>query len=457
MYIPRSVLFAGLFLLLATPSASEGSTGAATTGTTTQEFIITAYYSPVPGQCCYVTGSYESDVALNGNGTNGADGTQVYPGMAAGPSSYPFGTTIVLPGIGVVTVHDRGGAIKVLDSGAHRLDLWVGFGEEGLARALQFGVQHVTGTVYAAGTKQPPDAFNLAALPSPFSQLKSYVVRTDLLALRPKKSETGMSTFLLQEALRKLGYLNVPSSGTYGENTVTALAKFNADFGIGTEPSQALSPTTAAYLTAELERHGARLPVVENVNASSDASTIRDAQRTLRFLGYYRGRTSGVYDETLRKAILALQKEKSLVATESDPGAGTIGPKTRATIASAWDRAIVAERAQRLLDQERVSDLIAKRGLSITLRLAEGDTGQQVRSLQTILVQRGFLSKEKITGKFGADTRKALIAYQRSRKIIGSEKDTGAGCVGPKTQLVLGSELRTAYMEIVRSKGWDAL
>ncbi len=57
-----------------------------------QNFIITAYYSPLQGQEHYVTGSYAGDIYLNGNGTNGADGTEVYPGMIAAPKKYAFGT-----------------------------------------------------------------------------------------------------------------------------------------------------------------------------------------------------------------------------------------------------------------------------------------------------------------------------------------------------------------------------
>ncbi|MCK5471681.1 hypothetical protein KAI54_00645, partial [Candidatus Gracilibacteria bacterium] len=74
-------------------------------------FVISAYYSPLPNQRVYFRGSFEADKRLNGNGTNGADGTQVYPGMLAAPKSYPFGMKIEIPGLGVGAIHDRGGAI----------------------------------------------------------------------------------------------------------------------------------------------------------------------------------------------------------------------------------------------------------------------------------------------------------------------------------------------------------
>jgi hypothetical protein len=33
-------------------------------------FIVTAYYSPIPGQSYYLKGSYEADIRLNGKGTH---------------------------------------------------------------------------------------------------------------------------------------------------------------------------------------------------------------------------------------------------------------------------------------------------------------------------------------------------------------------------------------------------
>lgn len=94
-----------------------------------KRFIVTAYYSPLPDQSFYLRGSYEADLKLNGNGTHGASGKPVYPGMLAGPKTYAFGTKVYLEGLGVGTVDDRGGAIVSSGSrgyDADRLDIWMG-------------------------------------------------------------------------------------------------------------------------------------------------------------------------------------------------------------------------------------------------------------------------------------------------------------------------------------------
>ena len=77
----------------------------------TQEFVVTAYYSPLPGQSFYLKGNLEAEKILNGNGTHGASGKPVFAGMIAAPKTYDFGTRIDFQGLGVGIVEDRGGAI----------------------------------------------------------------------------------------------------------------------------------------------------------------------------------------------------------------------------------------------------------------------------------------------------------------------------------------------------------
>jgi len=101
-------------------------------------FKVTGYYSPLPGQKRYVTGSYAGDIRLNGKGVMAADETPVYLGMAAGPPFMAYGTKVILQDLRdhdlpeVYTVHDRGSAIV-----GDRLDIWVGEGEEAIKKAFE--------------------------------------------------------------------------------------------------------------------------------------------------------------------------------------------------------------------------------------------------------------------------------------------------------------------------------
>lgn len=423
----------------------------------TQDFIITAYYSPIPGQCCYVKGGLEADRVLNGQGIAAADRTPVYAGMIAAPKSYAFGTRISLAGYGTFEVHDRGGAINELGNGKHRLDIWVGYGEEGLARALAFGVQHVTGTVYPNGYKQPDVQVDLSDLPAPINELKTYFVEKDnFLAMRPKEGERGLSVYLLQDHLQTLGYLNHRPTGFFGPETATAFTAFLRDFKIDA-PNNALSETSAAFVLGARNRLAAREPFAEFIDPKASENAIAEAQRMLRFLGYYKGRTNGEYDDNLFASILKFQQDHALVGTADDNGAGRIGPLTSRAIRAEWNRMIVGAHADRYLDMYAVDRYIEERGHRIAQFLGEGYSGKQVKLLQTELAALGFFPEEKINSVYGPLTEESVLRYQLDRGIITSRSDTGAGYVGPATLTQLRKDQRSILYGIVRGQGWHAL
>ncbi|MSR86854.1 hypothetical protein EXS70_01640 [Candidatus Peribacteria bacterium] len=420
-----------------------------------QDLVMTAYYSPLPDQCCYVKGSYMADVELNGEGHHGADGTAVYPGMVAAPPSYPFGTRLVLPGIGTVTVHDRGGAIQEWQD-AHRLDIWVGSGEEGLARALEFGVQRVRATVYPRESLEPAESLDITRLPAPPEQLHRFLAASmTLFDISAKADDHTASVTYLQQKLVELKYLQAKPNGTFGSATQKALEKFYGDMGITDAPDR-LTEAGAAALEAALRRVTAKAPIAAIVSKESAPVSIFAAQRTLRFLGFYKGRTNGRYDQSFTDAVLAFQKKNGIVISDSEPGAGRIGPKTHAVIVSLWKQKHVRLAATRLLALRKLDQVLAKRGYTLSQYLGKGDHGEDVRTLQKFLITRGYL-KDSVTGTFGAKTQTALIAYQKDAGIIASTKDAGAGFAGPATLAKYRQDVRQSLLKVVRAKGWEAI
>ncbi len=249
-----------------------------------RDVVITAYYSPLPDQCCYVKGSFEADKILNGNGTHGADGTPVYEGMIAAPKSYAFGTRLSIPGLGTVTVHDRGGAIVETEN-YDRIDLWAGSGEEGLARALAFGVRRAKATVYPPGTSQPGENFGIAGLAAPLGVLQAYKAKEPTLVdVHPVPEERSTSVRLLQERLQKTGYLGVAPTGYFGPVTKDALTAFVKDMNLSMSDGT-VTEEIGAHLEAALQRLGAKKPVVEEIDIAAGASAIAEAKRTLQVDG----------------------------------------------------------------------------------------------------------------------------------------------------------------------------
>jgi peptidoglycan hydrolase-like protein with peptidoglycan-binding domain/3D (Asp-Asp-Asp) domain-containing protein len=422
-----------------------------------QEFIITAYYSPMPGQCCYIKGGIVADKILNGQGIAGADQTPVYPGMIAAPSSYAFGTKVSLPGLGTFEVHDRGGAINELGNGKHRLDIWAGYGEEGLARALAFGLQRVKGTVYPTVSSQPKTYFDLAVLPAPINELRAYFTEKDnFLAMRPKEGERGLSVYLLQDHLKEIGYLKHRPTGFFGPQTSQAFKAFLADYRVDA-PKNILSETSAAYVLGARTRLGARDPFADYIDPKASEESIAQAQRVLRFLGYYKGRTNGQYDDNLFSAILKFQQNHGLVGTASDTGAGRIGPLTSRALLALWNRTIVRSHADRYLDLHSINQHVSDRGNRVEQFMGTGYSGNQVRVLQRELAALGFFPDSKINGVYGPLTEASVLRYQLDRKIISSVSDTGAGYVGPSTLRFLRLDQRNILYRLVRAQGWKAL
>jgi len=449
---PRHIVLISTLLLLLAPSFALTQ---ADDGSYEQEFVLTAYYSPLPDQCCYVKGSEIADKILNGQGIRGADGTGVYAGMLAAPSSYAFGTRIVLPGLGVLTVHDRGGAIQEWDN-AHRLDVWTGYGEEGLARALAFGVKRIRGRVHPNGTVQPAERFSLDTLPAPLEELRPFVASENgLLDMRPTFGSRGLSVQMLQDHLKQTGYFTEAVTTMYGEKTKQALATFIADMQLD-ESAEALTEKTAAYLVAAVQLKDATAPVTF-VSPESSATDIRKAQRLLRSFGYYRGRTDGLYSDRLFESILRFQQDESLVGTKDAPGAGRIGPLTKSKIVQQWKQRRIAVRAEKYLALREIRQILSQRGELVSTFMEQGNNGKSVRAIQEMLAAGGFFPADEINGHFGPLTETSLTNYQIARGIIKTAHDKGAGTIGPVTLRTLRQEQIRHTYTVVRSEGWEAL
>jgi len=222
-----------------------------------QTFQVSAYYSPLPNQNAYVSGSYAVDLKMNGNGTHGADGTPVYVGMISAPSKYAYGTKIFIPGLGVGTVHDRGGAIYSA-KGYDRLDIWMGYGDEGRKRALQWGRQMVEGSIVASDTKEGfvfggvvVKDKNMQEV-SPEQPVANEYFSTNLWL------HINNDVYIKEEIKKIQAFLGSKQTGYYGHRTEKFVFDFQVahgivssmnDFGAGT-----WGPKTRSAANAEIEK-----------------------------------------------------------------------------------------------------------------------------------------------------------------------------------------------------------
>lgn len=244
----------------------------------TENFIISAYYSPLPCQERYATGSYEADIRLNGRGTNGADGTEVYPGMIAAPKSYAFGTKMYIPGIGMVAVHDRGGAIVeagVRNHAHDRLDVWMGYGDKGLRRALQWGKRTIAVTVYGVN-----DSLQEQVTIGDFDP--SEAVPNDCDATEP-------------------------------------LDEVNLAVNVET-----VEPEVVSADSIDLDEK-----FYSTLSRGLQGKSVMALQKQLAQLNFYRGEINGVFDEVTEHAVFKFQQSQGIVSAKGEVGSGVFGPQTR--------------------------------------------------------------------------------------------------------------------------------
>lgn len=319
------LLFCGAFFAVSVDAAMAAET---------KTFIATAYYSPTPDQAKYYTGTYAGDLSLNGGNSKASDGTPVYVGMVAAPRNYAFGTKINLDGIGVVSVHDRGGAIGAGD-GYDRIDIWMGYGDAGLARTLAWGRREITGTIVDSGTSVSLDLENI-------------------LNNAPKAGDLAL------KKLQTIGY------NTSGRTFSDVILQFQLDYGVINSRTDAgagnYGPKTTAKLSEVynnfLKNGSVQTPKVEssdeknlpstqeNLNAlnSSDAEKwsenmstnffgvtdekVQNLQNFLRQSGYSTDNNSGKMDLSTLHALRKYQSAKNIGQT------GRVDLRTQITIAS---------------------------------------------------------------------------------------------------------------------------
>lgn len=412
-------------------------------------FVISAYYSPLPDQRVYFRGSYDADRRLNGNGTNGADGTQVYPGMLAAPKSYPFGMKIAIPGLGVGAIHDRGGAIVEAGERAiathDRLDVWMGKGEEGLARALQWGVRTVSATVYPA-SHSIAESFTLPAM--------NPVFVADL-----QLGDSGDEVHKLQEELKTYGYYREPVDGFFNEATQKALLGYQLARRIVASADAAgagvLGPQTRESLNAAAFKRNWQPPasLLARTNATSGSGAaviqknlaqnsrfpttlsigdtgelVRDLQIALTETGFYECEINGIYDERMEDCVFNFQQEKGVLASRDAFGAGYFGEQTRLTLSTVLDE-----------QEDSFDNLIADQ--LPTKTFSPGDDGEDIAQLQEGLKELGFFTGD-VTSSYDESTRTAVIDFQVASGTLASATSYGAGYFGPKTLTAFKSSLR---------------
>lgn len=396
-------------------------------------FTISAYYSPIEGQERYVTGSYAGDIRLNGSGVNSADGTPVYPGMIAAPKSYAFGTKMNIPGIGLVAVHDRGGAIvHAGERGQHydRLDVWMGYGDKGLNRALNWGKRNVDVTVYGVDPSIQENVY-LEGFTEAEKFVRTIVQEQKIFKTDLWHSKSGEDVGKLQRYLKNLGYYKGTVDNYYGDEVYKAVMAFQIDHDIVDNEEEFgagyFGPQTRTKIEAIIDKRREDTLPKRNLGRDDTGEDVKKLQKALIKLGYDLEIT-GVYDQKTINAVFDFQHDNDILRSEDDLGAGYFGPQTLAILSDrlASLDAPLSETLD-ILDDEPASFIAFEKDLSL------GDQGQEVTRLQKELKKFNLLRIDP-TGYYGEVTQNAVFKFQQRKGILTLKTDHGAGIFGPQTR-----------------------
>lgn len=426
--IAITIIVVGMLL----PMIAHADSSSETTLVSDLECVVTAYYQPVANQQNYAKGNFEAEVAMNGDDTT-ANGSKVKLGTVAAPPQYPFGTIIDIGGFGVGEVTDRGGAIK-----GNRFDIWVGKGDEGVARATNWGKRTTKCTVYLPGSAVPSEVknrmgtYNLpsAVLPADYWQSKQSMGHKNL-----GLGDNDEDVAVLTKTLKQLGYavtvgssfdstvekavitfqINkniVASKDAYGAGVVgprtwqALLASDGAVLDAGDINVPYSKPTSTPSISTETTT-GSGNVLNFNLEFGAEGEEISKLQENLRLLGYFDGPTiTGYFGPATKAAIIRFQLAEKLISSAEVEGAGAFNAVTRTRMMAVL-----------LGKTESVPAPV--------VILKKGSKGAEVSTLQEKLAKLKVY-QGPITDYYGDQTAQAVNDFQTRYNIhLDSEDDQG--------------------------------
>lgn len=418
-------------------------------------FTITGYYSPLPNQNFYITGSYEKEIRLNGKGIAGADGTPVYPGMMAASPNYRFGEKICVPGFGCGAVHDRGQAIVKKgerDLATHdRLDLWMGYGEEGLLRALAWGVKSLE-CDYFGFNDAVQEAVNFEAAMPVYKILnipKKKFYRDNL-----RRGSEGLKVEELQSALKKLGFYDGGVDGIFDYDLENSLLDFQKKHFIiekkGDQGAGVFGPQSRKKLSEEKHRFEIQEKIREAwesfhfediLRKGAKNASVLKLQEILVAQEFMDAYPTGYFGPQTEAALKAFQLHHGIIQYDFAYGAGQVGPLTQEKlneILAAKKTEIAEEKSDitaYLKTRERLR-FLASKNFHTEIILSIGDQGDEVEKLQIALKTLGYIDSNP-TGFFGEETQEAIQQFQLDYGVVFDTNDRGTGVFGPHTREVM--------------------
>jgi peptidoglycan hydrolase-like protein with peptidoglycan-binding domain len=193
--------------------------------------------------------------------------------------------------------------------------------------------------------------------------------------------------------------------------------------------------------------------VIKNtIKVGSTGDEVKIVQSYLIEKGYLKiSAPTGYFGTITQKAVGIYQVEKGIIPSVQSPGFGQIGPKTRTELnKDLTGKSSVTVPSTSTNNSTSIPQTVIQNtptvttssgSQSVTKNLSPGSRGQEVKALQSILVEQNIIPSKYVTGYYGKITETAVKSLQSKYNIVnyGTPSTTGYGAVGPKTRKVINS------------------
>jgi len=246
-----------------------------------------------------------------------------------------------------------------------------------------------------------------------------------------KPGDQGETVKEIQHRLSELGFYSGPITGIFGDQTRYAVDK--AQDAAGLRPDGIVGSETLRAL----DIFEGQLDDYPELKIYSHSPEVFYLQRLLKDLGYLQVNPTGLFRSLTREAVRQFQADKGL---EVD---GVVGKSTWRALEekSGIKRGTPEERVPEVEDPDEIREKEVSEPEEIIREeeteekpaptprrpvLRKGDSGEEVRELQSLLQSRGFYHSS-IDGQFGYQTH---LAVKQLQNLAGLEVD---GIVGSQT------------------------
>lgn len=433
-------------------------------------FVVTAYYSPLPGQDYYLTWNYNDEIRLNGRWIAWASWKGVFSGMFAAPKKYEFWTKIFLSWLWAWSVEDRWGAIVPAGKRWYehdRIDIWVWYWDEGLRRAMYWGKRKISWNIINGWSDI---TFNYKDIPAPMWVTKGFKKMSDIFTMNIWIWTDSKKVIELQKLLNKVWLYNWKLDWVYNDDVMKIIFEFQMRNNIIEWEN-----SSWAWYWGNKTRN---LFLQKYLNWEFDENQIEDIEETVTnenswydslFVWTLNSKEKKVllqkllfemwlYDwdidwnyNHVYDIILENQISNNLVKSKDSTWAWTFWPKTRELFKWLYTKYLDENKRKIELDKkfkeiEIIVEKIAHEKIKNMWTPKFWEVSWNVRDLQKTLKVLWFFNY-KDTAIFWDITKNSVLEYQLNNKLITNSKDSWAWVIWPKTKKSLKSDLKDFLME----------